>query len=70
MSGMTGSRTSVLGVKPEQALASLITQMPVKFETADQDVWIMGAVVDVRDDGLASSIEPILTPANPTSSSG
>lgn len=68
--GMTGSRTSVLGVKPEQALASLITQMPTKFETADQDVWVMGAVVDVRDDGLASSIEPVLTPANPTSSSG
>ncbi len=65
--GMTGSRTSVLGVKPEQALASLITQMPVKFETADQDVWVMGAVVDVRDDGLASSIEPVLMP---TSSSG
>ncbi|HZO04997.1 MAG TPA: TIGR00282 family metallophosphoesterase, partial [Solirubrobacterales bacterium] len=29
--GMTGSRTSVLGVKPEQALASLITQMPARF---------------------------------------
>jgi 2',3'-cyclic-nucleotide 2'-phosphodiesterase len=68
--GMTGSRTSVLGVKPEQALASLITQMPVKFETAEDDVWVMGAVVDVRADGLASSIEPILTPANPTSSNG
>jgi 2',3'-cyclic-nucleotide 2'-phosphodiesterase len=62
--GMTGSRTSVLGVKPEQALASLITQMPVKFETADQDVWVMGAVVDVKDNGLASSIEPVLIPTN------
>jgi 2',3'-cyclic-nucleotide 2'-phosphodiesterase len=68
--GMTGSRTSVLGVKPEQALALLTTQMPVKFETADQDVWVMGAAVDVRDDGFASSIESFLTPANPTSSSG
>jgi calcineurin-like phosphoesterase len=68
--GMTGSRTSVLGVRPEQALESFTTQMPVKFDTADQDVWVMGAVVDVRDDGLASSIEPVLTPASPTSSSG
>ena len=41
--GMTGARTSVLGVKPEQALASLITQMPTRFETADEDVWVMGA---------------------------
>ena len=41
--GMTGSRTSVLGVKPEQALAALITQMPTRFETAEEDVWVMGA---------------------------
>ena len=60
--GMTGSRASVLGVKPEQALERLITQMPVKFETADQDVWVMGAVVDVNDKGLADSIEAVLVP--------
>jgi metallophosphoesterase (TIGR00282 family) len=61
--GMTGSRTSVLGVKPEQALASLITQMPVRFETAEEDVWVMGAVVDVNDRGLADSIEQVMLPA-------
>jgi metallophosphoesterase (TIGR00282 family) len=61
--GMTGSRTSVLGVKPEQALASLITQMPVKFETAEEDVWVMGAVVEVNDRGLADSIEQVMVPA-------
>ncbi len=61
--GMTGSRTSVLGVKPEQALASLITQMPVRFETAEDDVWVMGAVVTVNDRGLADSIEQVLLPA-------
>jgi len=60
--GMTGSRTSVLGVKPEQALKSFTTQMPVKFETADQDVWVMGAVIDVNDKGLADSIEAVLVP--------
>ena len=49
--GMTGSRTSVLGVKPEQALESLITQMPVRFETAEEDVWVMGAVVEVNAAG-------------------
>jgi 2',3'-cyclic-nucleotide 2'-phosphodiesterase len=61
--GMTGSRTSVLGVKPEQALESLVTKMPVKFETAEEDVWVMGAVVEVNDGGLADSITPVMVPA-------
>jgi 2',3'-cyclic-nucleotide 2'-phosphodiesterase len=62
--GMTGSRTSVLGVKPEQVLERFITQMPVKFETADEDVWVMGAVVTVNDGGLADSIEQVMVPAH------
>ncbi len=61
--GMTGSRTSVLGVKPEQALRSMITQMPTRFETAEEDVWVMGAVVDVNDRGLADSFEQVMVPA-------
>ncbi len=60
--GMTGSRTSVLGVKPEQALRSLITQMPTRFETAEKDVWVMGAVVDVNERGLAESFEQVMVP--------
>ncbi len=63
--GMTGSRASVLGVKPEQALAALITQMPTKFETADDDVWVMGAVVQINDKGLADSFEQVMVPAPP-----
>src|SRR5882757_8908021 len=51
--GMTGSRTSVLGVKPEQVLRGMITQMPTRFETATEDVWVMGAVVEVNERGLA-----------------
>jgi 2',3'-cyclic-nucleotide 2'-phosphodiesterase len=65
--GMTGSRTSVLGVKPEQALASLITQMPARFETASEDVWVMGALVDVNSRGLADSFEQVMVPAPPQS---
>jgi hypothetical protein len=61
--GMTGARTSVLGVKPEQVLERLITQMPVKFETAEEDVWVMGAVVEVNDRGLADSIQQVMVPA-------
>jgi metallophosphoesterase (TIGR00282 family) len=61
--GMTGSRHSVLGVKPEQALRSLLTQMPTRFETATDDVWVMGAVVEINQQGLADSFEQVMVPA-------
>jgi 2',3'-cyclic-nucleotide 2'-phosphodiesterase len=61
--GMTGSRAGVIGVKRDQALESFITQMPVRFETAEDDVWVMGAVVGTGSDGLAESFEQVLLPA-------
>lgn len=61
--GMTGSRAGVLGVKREIILEQFRNQMPVRYETADEDVWVMGALVESRDDGLAASIEQILVPA-------
>jgi metallophosphoesterase (TIGR00282 family) len=61
--GMTGARSSVLGVKPEQALSSLITQMPTRFETATEDVWVMGALVEVNQKGLAESFRQVMVPA-------
>ncbi|MSO41361.1 MAG: TIGR00282 family metallophosphoesterase [Solirubrobacterales bacterium] len=64
--GMTGSRDGVIGVKREQALERFRTQMPVRFDTATENIWVMGAAVDVRDNGLATSIDQVLEPA-PTS---
>jgi calcineurin-like phosphoesterase len=61
--GMTGSRAGVIGVRREQAVEAFRTQMPVKFDTADEDVWINGAVVSIDDAGLAESIEQVLMPA-------
>jgi 2',3'-cyclic-nucleotide 2'-phosphodiesterase len=61
--GMTGSRASVLGVRWQQALEAFRTQMPIKFETAEEDVWINAVTVEVRDDGLADAIEQVLMPA-------
>ena len=49
--GMTGSRAGVIGVRREQALERFVTQMPVRFETADEDVWVMGAVVEINQRG-------------------
>ena len=60
--GMTGPRTSVLGVKPEQVLRQMITQMPTRFETAEEDIWVMGALVEVNQQGLADSFEQVMTP--------
>ena len=60
--GMTGSRAGVIGVRREQAVGAFVTQMPVRFDTAEEDVWVMGAVVEIGDDGRASSIEQILRP--------
>jgi 2',3'-cyclic-nucleotide 2'-phosphodiesterase len=62
--GMTGSRAGIIGVRRELALEAFRTQMPIRFETADEDVWVMGALIDVGDDGLARSIEQIIVPAS------
>lgn len=61
--GMTGSRQSILGVRIEDALGAMVTQMPTRFETAEEDVWVMGALVEVSPSGLADSIEPVMVPA-------
>ena len=61
--GMTGPRGGVIGVKREQALERFITQMPVKFETSDDDPWLNAVLVEAGDDGRARSIEQILLPA-------
>jgi metallophosphoesterase (TIGR00282 family) len=64
--GMTGSREGVLGARRDQVLEQFLTQMPVRFEGAEGDVWINAVVVDVGDDGLATGIEQVLEPADET----
>ena len=61
--GMTGSRAGVIGVRRDQALEAFRTQMPVKFDTADEDVWVNAVVVEIRGDGLADSIQQVLMAA-------
>jgi metallophosphoesterase (TIGR00282 family) len=58
--GMTGSRNGVLGARRDQVLESFMTQMPVHFDSAEGDVWVNAVVVEVREDGLAESIEQVL----------
>ena len=68
--GMTGSRAGVIGVKREQALQALREQMPIRFESADEDVWVMGAMVEIGDDGLARGITRVLQPADASGGGG
>jgi metallophosphoesterase (TIGR00282 family) len=69
--GMTGPRGGVIGVKREQAVESLVTQMPVRFETSTEDPWLMGVLVRSTKPLRADSIEQILMarPAPPRSTS-
>jgi 2',3'-cyclic-nucleotide 2'-phosphodiesterase len=60
--GMTGSRNGVLGANRDQVLESFITQMPVRFDGADGDVWINAVVIEVGADGLAESITQLTAP--------
>jgi 2',3'-cyclic-nucleotide 2'-phosphodiesterase len=57
--GMTGPRGGVIGVKREQAVESLVTQLPVKFETSREDPWLMGAVITASQPMRADAIEPV-----------
>jgi len=61
--GMTGPRGGVIGVRKEQAIESLRTHMSVRFETADEDPWLMGVLVRCANAPLrAESIEQLLLP--------
>jgi len=60
--GMTGPRGGVIGVVKELALKRFLTMMPVKFETATDDPWLNGVLIEVDDEGRATSIEQILVP--------
>jgi metallophosphoesterase (TIGR00282 family) len=60
--GMTGPRGGVIGVKREQAIESLLTQMPVRFETSEEDPWLMGVLIRCSQRMRADSIEQVLMP--------
>jgi len=62
--GMTGPRGGVIGVKRDQALTSMVTQMPIRFETSSEDPWLNGVVIRALQDSMqADSIEQVLLPA-------
>jgi metallophosphoesterase (TIGR00282 family) len=62
--GMTGARGGVIGVKREQAVEALVTQMPVKFEPSEDDPWLNAVLIRAAASPLrADGIEQLLVPA-------
>jgi calcineurin-like phosphoesterase len=57
--GMTGPHGSVIGVQSELAIRRMRTGLPVRFETATDDVRIEGALVDCDDHGRATGCETV-----------
>jgi metallophosphoesterase (TIGR00282 family) len=61
--GMTGPHDSVIGVKAELATRRMRTGMPVRFEPAEGDVRIEGAIVDCDPQtGRALACEAVRVP--------
>ncbi|MDP3791270.1 MAG: TIGR00282 family metallophosphoesterase [Candidatus Omnitrophota bacterium] len=58
--GMTGPFDSVIGRNKEQILTRFISQMPTKFEMAEGDVQLHGAIIDIDEKtGKAESIKRV-----------
>jgi hypothetical protein len=58
--GMTGPFDSVIGRNKEQILTRFMTQMPTKFEMAEGDIQLHGAIIEVDEKtGKASSIKRV-----------
>lgn len=63
--GMTGPRGGVIGVKKEQAIQSQVEQLGVRFETSEDDPWVMGAFIRCAGPLQATEIVPIRRPWRP-----
>jgi metallophosphoesterase (TIGR00282 family) len=61
--GMTGPRGGVIGVRRDQALRALVTQMPTRFETSEEDPWLNAVAIGASTPLRADSIEQVLVPA-------
>ena len=60
--GMTGARGGVIGVVKEDSIRHLRSQMPVRYEAAEDDPWLNAVLIRCDGPGRATSIEPVLRP--------
>jgi 2',3'-cyclic-nucleotide 2'-phosphodiesterase len=64
--GMTGPHDSVIGVRKEVILRRFLTGAPGRFDVAEDDVRVQGALVEAGPDGLAQGITPFSEPVPPS----
>lgn len=58
--GMTGPYDSAIGIKKEIIVERFLTKRGRKFEVADSDPWLCGAIVEIEEStGQALSIERV-----------
>lgn len=58
--GMTGPFDSVIGVKKEIVIERFLTQMPNKFDLAEDDIRMQGVIIDIdTESGKAKTIERV-----------
>ncbi|MEO5667262.1 MAG: TIGR00282 family metallophosphoesterase [Bdellovibrionota bacterium] len=58
--GMTGPYDSVIGVKKEIVIERFVERRGKKFETASQDPWLCGVIIDIdTTTGKSNSIERV-----------
>ena len=63
--GMTGPHESIIGVRIEQSLARLITQLPTRFSPSSEGLMFSAVIVEVNEsNGKAVSIERIFARHN------
>ncbi|MCK5236353.1 MAG: TIGR00282 family metallophosphoesterase [Deltaproteobacteria bacterium] len=55
--GMTGPVDSVIGIDKDIIIKKFLTKMPIRYEVAGGRTQLQGVVVEVTEDGKASSIE-------------
>jgi metallophosphoesterase (TIGR00282 family) len=61
--GMTGPHDSVIGVRKEQVLERFLSQRPLPYETAENDVRLSGVLIDADENtGRATAIERVEVP--------
>ncbi len=49
--GMTGGFDSVIGIRKEEAIEKFLSQLPIRFEVAKNDIGLNGAVIEVEEKG-------------------
>jgi metallophosphoesterase (TIGR00282 family) len=61
--GMTGPRGGVIGVRKEQSIRGFVTHMHERYDTSEDDPWLMGVLVRCSRRLKADAIEQVLLPA-------